>query len=91
MIHQIRDTQNTMTFREKLTKCMRFMAILKRTIARQYGVKHIATHRLHLIIVYVARKLAVNEHMVDEIERTHGQQIPRLAEIRSKGICGHSE
>jgi len=86
VIHQIRDTQRTMTLRQKLTHCMRFAAVLKRAIGKQFGVKRIATHRLHLVIIFVARKLVTNEHMVDEIERTHDQQIPRLAEIRSKDI-----
>ena len=85
VIHPIRDTQNTMTLRDKLAKCMRFITVLKRTIARQYKVEHIATHRLQLVIIFIARKLITTEHMFDEIERTHDQQIPRLAEIRSKG------
>ncbi len=75
-----------MTLKDKLTKCMRFMAILKRAIAKQYNVRHIATHRLQLVIIFIARKLVNNEHMMDEIERTDNQQIPRLAEIRSKGV-----
>mmetsp|Transcript_58408 Transcript_58408/g.52618 ORF Transcript_58408/g.52618 Transcript_58408/m.52618 type:complete len:111 (+) Transcript_58408:1-333(+) len=65
---------------------MRFIAIIKRSIAKQYKVKKVSTHRCNLVILYIARKLCTNEHMVDEIEKTHDQQIPRLAEIRSKDI-----
>merc|ERR1712228_441138 len=47
-----------------------------------YGI----SNRMNMVIVYIARKLCVNEHMIDEIERTHDQQIPRLAQIRAKDI-----
>eukprot|EP00484_Ammonia_sp_Unknown_P023766 CAMPEP_0197031498 /NCGR_PEP_ID=MMETSP1384-20130603/10487_1 /TAXON_ID=29189 /ORGANISM="Ammonia sp." /LENGTH=718 /DNA_ID=CAMNT_0042461031 /DNA_START=210 /DNA_END=2366 /DNA_ORIENTATION=+ len=95
VLMQIEDPQHSnLSLHDKLAKCMRFIAILKRAMAKQYKVTAIATYRLNAVAIYVARKLCVNEHMMDEIEKTHDQQIPRLAEIRSKDIftaivCGH--
>merc|ERR1719195_2447522 len=75
-----------MTLRDKLQKLKRFIASLKQIVGREYGVERVATHRLHLVVIFVARKLVTNEHVADEIKRTHDQQIPRLAEIRSKDL-----
>lgn len=86
VINKINNHKNELSLNDKLTKCMRFIAIIKRSISKQYKVKKISTHRCNLVIIYIARKLCTNEHMVDEIEKTHDQQIPRLAEIRSKDI-----
>jgi hypothetical protein len=75
-----------MSLHDKLKKCMRFISRLKRAIASEYKVENIGTYKLNVIIIYIARKLCVNEHMVDEIERTHDQQVPRLAIIRCNDI-----
>lgn len=89
VIDKMNDNKHSLSLNDKLRKCSKFMLVLKRALAKQYrlkSMKQVPSHRLSLIVIYVARKLCVHEHVVDEIERTHDQQIPRLAEIRAKDI-----
>eukprot|EP00485_Elphidium_margaritaceum_P007506 CAMPEP_0202691102 /NCGR_PEP_ID=MMETSP1385-20130828/5907_1 /ASSEMBLY_ACC=CAM_ASM_000861 /TAXON_ID=933848 /ORGANISM="Elphidium margaritaceum" /LENGTH=696 /DNA_ID=CAMNT_0049346453 /DNA_START=62 /DNA_END=2152 /DNA_ORIENTATION=+ len=88
VINKIDSHATQLSLNEKLSKCVQFISILKYAISKQYKVKKVATHRCNTIGVYIARKLCVHEVMLggDEIEKTHDQQIPRLAEIRSSDI-----
>ncbi len=61
----------------KLTKCMRFIAILKRAIAKQYFVTNVC-HRCNAVIICVARTLMhkrnTEEHRNDESENMNTNQ-----------------
>jgi len=46
----------------------------------------IKTHKIINIFTIIARKLCSNEYMQEEIDRTHEQQVPRLAEIRGRDL-----
>ena len=46
----------------------------------------VETHRLNEMVVIVGRKLSIDSHMIDDIDRTSEDQVPRLAELRVKSV-----
>lgn len=46
----------------------------------------VETHRLNEMVVIVGRKLSIDSHMIDDIDRTSEEQVPRLAELRVRSV-----
>jgi len=46
----------------------------------------VETHQLNDMVVIVGRKLSIDLHMIDDIDRTPDDQVPRLAEMRVRTV-----
>ncbi len=46
----------------------------------------VETHMLNDMVVIVGRKLSIDSHMIDDIDRTSEEQVPRLAELRVRSV-----
>jgi len=47
---------------------------------------HIETDKLNDIVIIIARKLSIDEHMIEDIDRTQEEQLPQLAQMRVRRV-----
>merc|ERR1712130_148484 len=91
-----------MSIVDKIVHCMKFIQISKNAMLyeiekayyQQHGdeddvgsVKfHIETDKLNDIVIIIGRKLSIDEHMIEDIDRTQEEQIPQLAQMRVQRV-----
>jgi len=87
---------------DKIVHCMKWIQISKnamlyeveKTYYQQNGDEDVVgtmkfevdTDKLNDIVIIIARKLCIDEHMIEDIDRTQEEQIPRLAQMRVQRV-----